>query len=213
MITYLIPVCNELVELDRLITFLHLHKRQVDNIHVNVDTNHPESEPVHDFIKKKIDDLNLDISLSTVPFEGDFSEYKNKIHEHLPKSTSYVFQIDADEMISSEFILYLPHILDKNKSIDVWGMCRENTVENITEEYIKKWGWTLSYTDNGKEVINYPDIQYRIYKFNNNIKWKNKVHEILSGHTEYTILPPNLCLYHDKDIKRQIKQNNLYENI
>ena len=47
------------------------------------------------------------------------------------------------------------------------------------------------------------------------IKWKNKVHEVLEGHSTYAPLDANelLALYHAKDIKRQEKQNNYYDTL
>jgi hypothetical protein len=55
----------------------------------------------------------------------------------------------------------------------------------------------------------------RILKNIPSINWINKVHEVLTGFTEYSFFPPeNLyCLYHPKTIDRQEKQNNLYNTI
>jgi hypothetical protein len=66
-------------------------------------------------------------------------------------------------------------------------------------------------------IINWPDHQSRIAKNNTNIRWSGKVHEKLEGNHEYLIsaLPEdiNLSLLHPKTIERQIKQNNLYDNL
>jgi len=55
----------------------------------------------------------------------------------------------------------------------------------------------------------------RIWKNKPEIKWKNKVHEVLEGFVSYSPLPSleELSLYHPKDIKRQEQQNTFYDTI
>ena len=69
--------------------------------------------------------------------------------------------------------------------------------------------------DKNKEWVNWPDYQWRIWKNKPEIKWKNKVHEVLEGHKKYAPLPAmeDLCLYHHKTIEKQEKQNNFYEKL
>ena len=57
----------------------------------------------------------------------------------------------------------------------------------------------------------------RLFKLGKDIKWKNKVHEVLDNYQITTILPyeehEDFCLYHIKDIKRQEEQNKFYDLI
>ena len=48
-----------------------------------------------------------------------------------------------------------------------------------------------------------------------NILWKNPVHEVLTGYKEHTYLPAEeeFCFYHPKNINKQEKQNKFYEGI
>jgi hypothetical protein len=62
-------------------------------------------------------------------------------------------------------------------------------------------------------IINWKDYQMRIYKNNKQIRWINPVHEVLHGYKQYSALPDSMCLLHPKDIERQEKQNNLYNQI
>ena len=64
-------------------------------------------------------------------------------------------------------------------------------------------------------IINFPDNQMRIFKINKNIKWVNKLHEILDGYQTYTALPldEKWSLNHTKTIQRQEIQNKFYETI
>ena len=62
---------------------------------------------------------------------------------------------------------------------------------------------------------NLPDYQCRIWRNTPEIKWKNKVHEVLEGFKTYTALPDveYFALYHPKTIDKQVKQNQLYDEI
>jgi hypothetical protein len=126
-------------------------------------------------------------------------------------SGDYIYQIDADEMLSIEGLTLVPQIIENNSTIEVYRVPRINTVEGLTPEHIQKWGWNL----NDKNWINFPDLQWRIYKNHPDIKWKNKVHEILEGYERYSELPYNeeLCLIHEKTIERQEKQNEYYDTL
>jgi hypothetical protein len=57
----------------------------------------------------------------------------------------------------------------------------------------------------------------RLFKLDKEIKWKNKVHEVLDNYKITTILPyeedEDFCLYHIKTISKQEAQNKLYETI
>jgi len=104
----------------------------------------------------------------------------------------------------------LPDILESNPEVDVYLVPRINTVSGITEEHILKWGWRYE-----NDRINFPDYQWRIYRNNESIRWKNKVHEVLEGYKQYASLPAQdeFCLIHPKNIKRQEKQNEFYNTI
>lgn len=63
--------------------------------------------------------------------------------------------------------------------------------------------------------VNGHDWQWRIYKNNSKIRWKNKVHEQLEGYSQYSFLPTDIGydLLHIKSLERQIKQNSYYETL
>jgi hypothetical protein len=54
-----------------------------------------------------------------------------------------------------------------------------------------------------------------LYKKSPNIRWQNKVHEVLEGFKTISHLPidEDLALYHPKEIKRQEKQNAYYDTL
>ena len=204
-ISYAIPVCNEFVEIQKLITFLLENKRQEDEIIVLFDSNNG-SKSVEDFLRSK--SINGEFNWVPYKFDGHFADMKNKLTSLC--NGDYIYQIDADEMVNEYVLRLLPQVLEQN-DIDVLMVSRINTVEGITQEHIDKWGWKV--TNQG--WINFPDPQFRIYRNNGKIKWKNKVHEILEGYHTISHLPTEeeWCLIHEKTINRQEQQNKFYETI
>jgi len=204
-ISYAIPVCNEFVEIQKLITFLLENKRQEDEIIVLFDSNNG-SKSVEDFLRSK--SINGEFNWVPYKFDGHFADMKNKLTSLC--TGDYIYQIDADEMVNEYVLRLLPQVLEQN-DVDVLMVSRINTVEGITQEHIDKWGWKV--TNQG--WINFPDPQFRIYRNNGKIKWKNKVHEILEGYHTISHLPTEeeWCLIHEKTINRQEQQNKFYETI
>jgi hypothetical protein len=205
-ISYAITVCNEHVEIQRLIPFLLKHKKPQDNIVVLWDYLNGSKE-VEEYLRTH--GVNNEFAWYSGPFRKDFAEWKNQLTHYC--NGNYIFQIDADEVPSEHLMEHIHDVLFANPQSDVLLVPRVNTVEGITQEHIQKWGWRQD--NNG--WINFPDYQWRIYKNNNKIKWKNKVHEILDNYEKFSYLPPNeeFVLYHPKDIQKQVKQNQLYNTI
>lgn len=205
-ISYAITVCDEYVEIQRLVNFLLDHKRPHDEIVVLFDQT-KGSEEISEWLVKKNKLPNFQMWRGW--FEGNFAEWKNKLSEYC--SGDYIFQIDADEVPHINLINNLPEILKYNPKNEVFLVPRVNTVEGITEDHISQWKWKV----NKKGWINFPDLQTRIWKREGKIRWYGKVHERLVNFNTYTNLPEDevFSLYHHKDISRQEKQNNFYNNL
>ena len=204
-ISYAIPVCNELREIQRLLNFLLKNKRPKDEIVILFDSVNGTSN-VEEYLRAK--SINGEFNWVSYDFGGHFANMKNKLTSLC--SGDYIFQIDADEMISEYYLENLPLVLQYNP-VDVLLVPRINTVKGLTQEHIQKWRWKT----NEKGWVNFPDFQFRIYKNSPNINWKNRVHEVLEGFTTISELPLEepWCLIHDKTIERQEKQNNFYESL
>jgi len=207
-ISYAITVCNELEEVKRLLDLLLENKRVEDEIIVLMDTTKASDELVSTLRHYEMHNMDH-VIVWPGEFEGHFADWKNKLTSHC--SGDYVFQIDADEYPHPHFIESLPAIVENNPDIDVYLVPRVNTVDGLTQEHIQKWGWRVD--SNG--WVNWPDWQHRIYRNDDNIKWQNKVHEILTGHKQFTYLPVSeeYALFHPKTISRQEKQNNYYNTL
>lgn len=205
-ISYAITVCNEFVEIQELIRFLVDNKRTEDEVIVLFDEKNGD-EGVEFFLRAK--SVNSAFAWHSGEFDNHFADWKNKLTSLC--SGDYIFQIDADEIPNKTLIEQLPNILESNPDNEVYLVPRVNTVKGLTEAHIQRWRWKVD----DKGWINYPDYQWRIWKNKPEIKWKNKVHEVLEGFKTYAPLPAQeeLSLYHPKDIKRQEKQNAYYDSL
>jgi glycosyltransferase involved in cell wall biosynthesis len=199
-ISYGITVCNEIEEIQELIPHLLEFKRSQDEVVVLYDNN--GTKEVFDYLQSV-----EGIKLVHDNFDGHFANWKNKLT--LLCSGDYVFQIDADEMLSSEFIEVLPELLEENSEVELFWVPRANYVHGLTSDHIQKWGWHV--TDDG--LINWPDLQSRIYRNLESIQWENKVHEKIVGFKTVAVLPTGFNLLHVKDIERQERQNNYYSTL
>ena len=204
-ISYSILTHNETDSLIKLIDFLVEYKEDDDEIVILDDFSDNEDT-------KKI--LDATVSIYEIKFEqrhllGDYAGQKNYLKKMC--SGDYIFNIDADEIPSEWLIKNIKSILDTNPDIDLYWVPRINTVKGLTPAHIEKWRWNVN--ENG--WINFPDYQGRIWKNRPNIRWKNKVHEVLEGFSSYTHLPQekNFCFSHHKTIQKQEKQNAFYDAI
>lgn len=207
MISYTITVCNEDMELNKLLHYLSRVIKDTDEIVVQLDsTNTTDAvRSVADSYKDKIPFYKV----IEFPLNKDFATFKNNLTKHC--SQEWIFNIDADEMPCGDLMEFIHDVLSVNNDVDVIFVPRWNAVEGITEEHIQKWGWRIDEFSR----VNWPDYQMRLYKNKPEIKWVNKVHEHLDGYSTYSALPTEreYCLFHNKTIERQEKQNEFYSEI
>lgn len=206
-ISYAITVCNELVEIQKLLPYLQNLIRSEDEIVILYDKKNGDKK-VEEYLRGNSVN-NKNFNWVGKNFKGHFADWKNQLTK-LCKG-DYIFQIDADEIPNEILIHNLPTILETNSSVDVYHVPRVNTVKGLTDEHIQKWRWRVD----EKGWVNWPDYQTRIYKNHPNIKWDGKVHEKIKGFNTWASLDPEerWCLYHPKTIERQEKQNNYYNTL
>lgn len=206
IITYAITVCNEFVEIQRLVNILLKHKRAQDNIVILYDATNGDPE-VEAYLRTH--SQNSEFHWHKSSFEGHFADWKNELTSLC--TGDFIFQIDADEIPCTPILESLPTILESNPEVDVYLVPRVNTVEGLTDTHIQKWRWNV----NSEGWVNWPDYQWRIYRNDGTITWKNRVHEVLTGFKQYATLPmeEDYSLYHPKTIAKQEKQNNYYNTL
>jgi len=201
-ISYAITACNEYEELARLLDQLDKGIRDIDEVVVQVDTT--VTREVLDVVSRY-----PAFSLWQFPLKGNFAAFKNNLKSKC--TGEWIFQIDADEYLYPELLINLPEILAANPTVDLFLVPRINLVEGLTQEHIQKWRWHVN--DNG--WINFPDYQTRILQNSSKIQWTGKVHEVITGHSGYAMLPAveEYCLLHEKRIERQERQNAYYSTL
>jgi glycosyltransferase involved in cell wall biosynthesis len=211
-ISYGVTVCDEAEELNSLLNFLLLHIDNNDEVVVLKDTSKTNYD-VHQVVFKYIrafKEKGISFGVLDSELNGDFATFKNQLIELA--SGDYLFQIDADEIPNQFLIENIKPVLKINSTIDCFYIPRVNKVNGLTQEHIQRWGWRVDDQDR----VNFPDFQMRLFKLNTGIKWRNKVHEVLEGQSQFSILPHNtedFCLYHIKSIEKQEKQNNFYNTL
>ena len=209
-ISYAIPVCNEHIELEKLLSFLVKHINENDEIVVQCDKGNttPEVYKVLDSFKAPVG-LKDPLKIIEFPLRGHFSKFKNNLKEYC--TGDWIFQIDADELPHESLITNLKELLKLNPTTEMFLVPRVNTVDGLTQEHINKWRWNV----NEKGWVNWPDYQTRIIQNSPKIQWVSKVHEVITGFSTKSLLPmeEEWCLYHPKGIKRQEAQNNFYDTL
>ena len=206
-ISYAIPVCNELLEITKLLNFLKKYIDKEDEVVVLFDTNNG-SQSVEQFLRAKSVNPTF-FNWYPYHFDGHFANMINHLKSLC--TGDWIFQIDADELPHESLITNLKELLKLNPTTEMFLVPRVNTVDGLTQEHINKWRWNV----NEKNWVNWPDYQTRIIQNGPKIKWQNKVHEQIVGVSTKGALPmeEEWCLYHPKDIKRQEAQNNFYDTL
>lgn len=242
-VTYAVTVCNELLEVSKLLNFLQLHIQDIDEILIQYDEGNSTDEVVS-YIKI-LDKLHENVRTVGFPLNGNFASFKNNLTKHSTKD--YIVSIDADEIPTINFIENLPRVLESNP-VDLIFVPRINTVDGITRHHISKYGWNISKLEtqinekeidinseeyellkyynliieenNGtvkyyKPIINAWDYQTRVYRRTDDILWVGTVHETITGYNNFSNFPADedWCLYHHKDIIRQTQQNEKYSKM
>ena len=206
-ISYAIPVCNEIVEITKLLNFLEKHIDKKDEVVVLFDT-HNGLPAVEQFLRAKSVNPTF-FQWYPYHFDGHFANMKNHLKSLC--TGDWIFQIDADELPHESLIENLREVLKLNPTTEMFLVPRVNTVDGLTQEHVNKWRWNV----NEKGWVNWPDYQTRIIQNGSKIKWQNKVHEQIVGISTKGALPmeEEWCLYHPKNIKRQEAQNAFYDTL
>lgn len=200
-ISYSILVHNEDETFEKLLHRLIEYKQPQDEIVVLDDySDNEKTKAILDYYSS-----TCDIKLEQRNLLKDFASQKNYLKSMC--TGDYSFNLDADEIISHWFMKDIHEILEGNE-VDLIFVPRINTVEGITEEHCRMYGYQI----NEKGWINYPDWQGRIFRNRPNIRWEKPVHEQLTGFQTYAHLPQEqkYSITHSKTIGRQVEQNKFY---
>ena len=158
-------VHNEDETFEKLLQRLIEYKQPQDEIVVLDDySDNEKTKAILDYYSS-----TCDIKLDQRNLLHDFATQKNYLKNMC--TGDYSFNLDADEMISHWFMKEIHGILEGNE-VDLIYLPRINTVDGITEQHCRMYGYTI----NEKGWINYPDWQGRIFRNRPNIRWEKPVH-------------------------------------
>ena len=223
-ICYCITLHDEFYEYGRLIYSIKPYLRDCDHIFTLWDVK--DFDETYSDYERVASNMFGDIKNMTIyknsSFNRDFSYWKNLLNDAASSvSRSEVFfNLDADEYPTKNMLEWIRLFMDMrddagNLITDAIKVPRCNIVDGINEQHLSKWGWAKDQ----HQRINWPDYQTRIYVNSPKIKWVGSVHEQLTGYKSWASIEANYdfnsqpMLMHVKNIHKQIKQNNLYEQI
>lgn len=142
LISYLITVCNEYVELKRLFTQL-VEKARNFEIVVLVDSSNTTSEVISFLNDQQQISHPFPLTILHKGLDGNFAEFKNYGNTHC--KGKWICQVDADEFFLDSLLDRLPGIIQANDAfVDFIYIPRVNTVAGITLEHIQQWKWRVS---------------------------------------------------------------------
>tara|TARA_Y100001963_G_C6721154_1_gene419186 strand:- start:370 stop:993 length:624 start_codon:yes stop_codon:yes gene_type:complete len=207
MISYLVTTHNEGKSIETLL--LQIMKYISDNDEIVIVDDHSTDQTTLNILSEIEAASGGQVRVFKHDLNKDFASHKNFGKEQC--NNKWIFQIDADETLSEYLAQNIHTLLEYNENVDLIGVPRVNIVNGLTQEDVSKWNWRV----NEKGWVMWPDFQTRIFQNKPDIHWKNKVHEVITGHKTFTTLPQEeeWALYHVKEIERQRTQNALYETI
>ena len=112
-ISYAVTVCDEFVEIQKLLSLLLKNKRnRYIVVLVDLSKNSPTSELVGYLHKLSSNDY---ITLVEDIFNNHFASWKNRLSRAC--KGDYIFQIDADEILHKNQIENLPQLTNKTQQL------------------------------------------------------------------------------------------------
>jgi hypothetical protein len=173
-ISYAITVCNELEEINNLLTHLIANKRANDEIVVLLDEPN-STKQIQTLLKGHEHAGNITLVIGA--FNNNFADWKNLLNSCC--TGDYIINIDADEIPSESFQQNIEELLVANPEVDMFIVPRLNIVDGIGLSHVRRWGWNVSKIDgiiSEKlfDLNNPKDLdEYELLKLNNLIISEN----------------------------------------
>lgn len=137
-VSYTILTHNETDSLKTLIEHINKYKTVWDEI-IIVD-DYSDNLKTITILNWASDELGVKVFRNKL--NGDFAQQKNFANSKC--SNDYIFNIDADEIMSDFFMQNFKEILFINTEVEMYRLPRINTVEGITLGHIERWRWQIS---------------------------------------------------------------------
>jgi glycosyltransferase involved in cell wall biosynthesis len=212
-ISYLITFSTESNSLKNLLDRITFHKCNNDEIVLLADSGNLGLE-TNGVLKEYLSREVSNVSYYEHNLNKDYSTHKNWGAQQC--SGDYILQLDGDELPTETLLVNIKDIIDANTGIEAFWIPRINDFRGVTEEHAKKWNWRLTESPTYKRpLVNWPDLQCRLFLNKPEIKWVGRLHERIEGNANFVYLPfdEELALYHDKTIEKQIETNVRYNQV
>lgn len=219
-LSYLITCSTETDTLERLLSLVgnYVRNNPDDELVVVIDKDAKDNEKTKHIlaglaVQMGPEYMDKRVKIFEHPLDKDYGAHKNFGNSKC--TGDWIFQIDGDELPHDTLLENIKAVIESNPTVELYWVGRVNDFIGVTEDDAKRWGWRLTPCPeyDNRPIVSWPDPQGRIYKnVPERIKWVHRLHECISGHTQYSILPYEVqwSLYHDKDIVTQNKTNERY---
>ena len=149
-ISYAVTTHNEHKEISKLIPFILENKDPEDELVIVDDHSDYKTWYIFD---EYIHEPKHNIKFVEHALYSDFSVHKNFMNSQC--SGDWIVNIDADEIPNQFLMKNIKALIETNPGVELYWVPRVNTVEGLTEQHIKMWGWRVE--ENG--WVNWPDPQ------------------------------------------------------
>ena len=210
LVCFCITVCNEHIELDKLLTQLSIIDDVQYQVIVQGDTGNVTSE-VMSVVNHHAESFGY-FQYIEYPLNCNFSEFKNNLFQYA--ESEWIFQLDADEYIAEDMLIHIDELLDNDPTMDAYHISRINTVEGITLNEIDAWKWNIGRLPNYTTRCNIGDMTTSHYNLIRSCGfiYKDSTEELIHYDTPVINWPDHQCrLYRNKPEIRW--ENKVHEQL
>jgi glycosyltransferase involved in cell wall biosynthesis len=206
-ISYLVTTKNTGLELQFLLERLYKYGQNNECIILDDHSDNPVTLQVLNNASN-----NSFFKVHKHKLDRNYSEHKNYGKNQC--QGEYIFQIDDDELPTETLLESLKELINLNKDVDLFWIPRINDFKGVNHINAQQWGWKLTpYED--RFIVNFPDLQSRLFKNLPYIEWKRRLHEKIEGSKTHVHLPYEyeFALLHNKTIEKQVETNIKYNKM
>src|ERR1035437_2682666 len=137
-VSYTILTHNETNSLKAVLEAINKHKTIWDEV-IIVDDYSDSLETIK-IVNWAEEELKCKVFRNKL--NGDFAAQKNFVASKC--TNEYIFNIDADEMMTDFFFEHFKEILFLNSEVEMYRLPRINTVAGLTLKHIERWRWQIT---------------------------------------------------------------------
>jgi glycosyltransferase involved in cell wall biosynthesis len=132
--------------LTKLTNFIKIDKSGVEWEIVIVDDYSTDTE-TRSILESE---FRKNITLFSHPLNSHYAHHKNFGNSKC--TGDWILNLDADEWVTDDFLGCIPLVIDNNPAVEAYGLPRLNTVDGLTLDHVRKWGWVIDKSDDHRTV-------------------------------------------------------------